>query len=223
MPIHASSVISTQIQQFDPLLYTALTDQENYCYTTLNANIVAGQEVTTYQPEFQLLNDEMVLYLGISRTIMPDLVMSFFGYNMMHFMYGTDYSQLPNLPISSLFNMNGEATAIKAGPVSYFAESSVLVTPGNTFAVVKLPASTLAISAADAAEQSSLNAVNSSMSSVVKAQSSLLIFDDIAPIGGPPPKRDTGNLIFGSAAGQFGYKKYNTILNLGLTIPSYII
>jgi len=216
MPVHASSVIATSIQTWDSTLYVSLTDRENYCYTTANINIVTGQEVITYQPQFQALSDAIVAYTTVNRNgLVTDLFSISVGYKMLNAMYNTDYTQAANLPASARFSMDGQITAINASAISAYADYN-----GTIFTA--LPALTTAITSADTNESNMITStIQPAMTSTVKALSVKLLVEDIATTGSIT-KTEIGNWWYGSVTGELGYKALNAKYNFGLTPPAYV-
>jgi len=216
MTVHANSVIDVSIQNYDSALYAALTDKENNSYISTNSNIISGQEVATYQPQYQLINDAIIAYLASSRSIeIHDLFAVAYGYKMMNVLYGTDFSLESNLKATTVYNMNGETPAIKTSAVSAFSDYD-----GTSFAALTASISTITGSAA--IEKTNITtSLIPSMTSIVKSQTIKLMVEDL--VSSPPPsKQSIGQWLYGSGINDLGYASLNTPLNLGFSVPSYV-
>jgi len=213
MPVHPNSVISTQIQTFDSTLYNALTSKENHSYTTSNPNTT--NPITTYQPKYQALSDNIVSYIGVNRhSEVSDLFSNSYGYFMMHKMHNTSFNEGPNLSASKLYNINGLSSIIKNDPISSFSDYN-----GSSFPSLDahIPR---ALNAANV-ETTNINSIKSNMTAVVKDQTTKLMLSDIPPVGNVT-KPEIAQWFFGSGSSDLGFKSILARHNINMFVPSTV-
>jgi len=127
MAVHASSVISTTINSFDSVLYTAITDKEEYCF---DSGTNGG--VTEYQPLFQNLSDSIEAWMDTSRNVtMRDFIQILYGYKMMVDMFSIDNTYLALSDADDICSMNDYRSRIKTDALAYYDDY-----PNVTFASV---------------------------------------------------------------------------------------
>jgi len=116
MAVHASSVISTTINTFDPLMYTAITDKEEYCYDSGTNGGLAE-----FQPQFQKLSDTIVAWMGNDREEnLRDFIQFMYSYKVFADMYGTDSSLLAISHGDIVVGMDGYRLRIQSDSTTYY-------------------------------------------------------------------------------------------------------
>jgi hypothetical protein len=115
MPVNPSSVIPTWVNTYYPAFYTAITDQENYAYTNIPA------DKPNWIPLFTNLANAMTSWQGTNRqSSVSNLISSIYTYCMLHYNFGTDFSQIATMDNYVVFDMNGFITDTLGRPVSYY-------------------------------------------------------------------------------------------------------
>lgn len=216
MAVHASSVISTWINTFDPDLYTALTSQENDAYTRGGVNTVAN-----WSPLFTNLNSALTNWKNTSRqSLISSLILPLYSYRITSVIFGTSSSVIDSgaVDANNIFNMNGLIATIKARPNNYYNDL-VIVTSPPSISSAKISSDISAINSSLSVESSSVNMSISSMNSSIQSNLMNQLFVDPVISGSSPSKADMANFIFNT----LHFKRIYQNLNVGsLTIPSTV-
>jgi hypothetical protein len=103
MPVHASSVISTALNDFRPDLYTKLTDMENICYTSPST---PGTQ-PGYQAKFTTMNTSLMTWMNsLRQTQLVDLMPIIYSYVSLVEIYGLSNSQIAASNSRSIYTAN---------------------------------------------------------------------------------------------------------------------
>lgn len=116
MGVHVSSVVSTRIQNFDSVLYTVITNKEEYQYDS-----GTNGRITEYQPLFQNLSDAIESFFDTDREeITRDFIQSLYSYKVMADLFGTESSLLSSSDSETVQSMDGFRSRIKTDSLSYY-------------------------------------------------------------------------------------------------------
>ena len=126
MAVHANSVISTRINLWDSVLYTKITDMEEYCYDSSNKNAADGTPnvppyagVTEYSTAFSNMSTAIIGWMDRDHTATMDDVMGIMnGYLALNTMYGLDMTPLDAINEIDVYLMGGMRATIKGHAVS---------------------------------------------------------------------------------------------------------
>lgn len=214
MAVHAQSVIPTWLQTWDSVLYTKITDQENWCYTgPTDTPVRTNDTFTNWSPLFTNLVTALNNWKNSNRqSAISDFIPIAYSYNVLNFLYGTGSSANTSASADTIFSMNGFPVAAKARATNYYSD----LAGSGPYTSAKISADITTINAAVAAETSSFSSVKSTMQGVVQAHMSKSLFEDVAMTGTFPGKAGMATQIFNT----MGYKKIYQQLNVGsLTLP----
>lgn len=113
MTVHASSVISPWLNNYYPEFYTALTNQENFAYTTDTLN--------KWQGMFNSLDGLMTTYKITSRvSAFYDFISAYYTYYLLNQLYGTSGSAIAAGDGRVVFSMNGFTNASVGRATNYY-------------------------------------------------------------------------------------------------------
>jgi len=128
MPVNPSSVISTTINTFDSVFYTAITDLEDYVYTS-----GTNGGLTETQPTFQKLSDSIVTWMNIDREDnVRDLVVGLYGYKMMVDLYAVSDSLIASSDSRIVFDIDGYRSRIKTDVNTYYNDYPTITFDSGT-------------------------------------------------------------------------------------------
>lgn len=211
MPVHPNSVISTTINNFDPILYVSLTDKEYFLYT----DTPTGE--MDYKPFVIDLNSAIVNWMNINRkTEVEDIIMAIYSKDVLNNSYGS--GALPVADSRTLYTMNGFRSRIKTDPLNYYQDYSNVSPPP---VAPRLQSDAALIQGARLAQEvSAVEAATVSNRSGVSAIINTLLFEDLPILNPPKTKADIANDIFIS----LNWKEVYEGLNVGgLVLPPYIV
>lgn len=116
MTVHASSVISTDINTFDSTLYDKITDMENNQYT-----VGTNGGITEYTPLFQELSDKIVAWMNVNReSTIREFIQNLYSYKQMSDVHGSSSTLLVTSDSRNIFTMGGFRDDVKVASTTYY-------------------------------------------------------------------------------------------------------
>jgi len=214
MAVHAKSVI-TPIPD-DVALYTALTDREDYTYRIDSNGNPNPNGFTDYSSYWQAVDAAILTHYSTPRTLdgfiealYSDIVIS-------------GVLPLPSIYGAHLMKLNDVRTAVQATSLGFYADIPVPPPlPPKVATAANLDALVASIQGAFAAEQAIYDSLQAACVGRSRGFVHRQLFEDV-PITNTLTKVQLGNLIYGSAAGELGYKAASLVRPIGSAAPSYV-
>ena len=222
MTVNANSVITTQLNSYYPAVYTALTDMENYCYTSSQQTTFSGGTagLTEYQPFFQDLNTALVAWFGYNfQDSLNQLIDALYAYIVIGNNYGQSTTLTASTDCYSMLGCAGYFVMLLTQPVSYYDDYQAPAVQTGTGTCANLTTDTATVNGAPSSDTSTMDSRASSLRGSSAGLTNKLLFEPVALSGTPYTQTQMGDEIFNTLNYKMAYK----YLNVGsLTLPSYI-